>query len=272
MLSAEEHHHHHHHDQSSCDQACVGLLSLFGGLFGFALLCSTVQRLVRKWHQRRARVDPAVFQKDRATLRSALEGQQAAAPLTVACTTVYSGCRLSEGDELTAQCALAVDNSRNARSLSAEGEDAFGRFTISGRFVLDSPTHGHVAFTEAYAKWSASYAGELDAAQQPLSVTGHWYIKHGRWSDAGPFTMTLARHVTVVDTPPAAAVIDVVTDGNAAAEGQVGVEVSRASSVQLSFVEAEPQPSELFVSAHSIERAAAPATLKLEQRAPETCY
>ena len=138
------------------------------------------------------------------------------------------------------------------RSVWAEGRDRFGQSTVSGRFVLDSLTHGHVAFTKSYAGWSASYAGGLEAAQQSLVAKGRWFGEYGKWWDAGPLS-------------PAAAVFTWMVDGKAAAEGQVGVELAPASDEHRCLAKAEPQPPELFVSAHSIDPAAAPAELELEQ-------
>ena len=71
---------------------------------------------------------------------------------------------------------------------------------MRGSFVLDSPTHGYITFTKAYPTWSAQYAGEFDATQRPLEVRGSWYTAAGDGSgDGGPFTMTFAPSLSIID-------------------------------------------------------------------------
>ena len=68
------------------------------------------------------------------------------------------------------------------------------------RSPLASPQHAYLAFTKSYhAGYAVQYAGQLDASQQSIVVRGSWYTAAGD-GDGGPFSMTWAQRLSIVDS------------------------------------------------------------------------
>ena len=214
---------------AGCDKTCIIVVSavvspvalLIVGPLALLALCSLCKCLAQcgaphsiDYHRRKATLSADILAMDRSSLFLSNNALTAPTCFTVSVTSSYRGHTPNNKAELQALFDLAFDNSSASRALTASGEDGWGEFNVRGSFVLDSPTHGYLAFFKAYAQWHVFYAGEFDASQQPLEVRGSWYTPAGT-KDGGPFTMTFAAPLSIIDTAPAAAAV--VVDVSAAA-------------------------------------------------------
>ena len=212
----------------SCDTTCViVIVCVVCGVVLVPCLLLIVYRSVRnsrtarsiQSYQQQATLDMGVKAADRPAMLLAVAGQPACRTLTVQATTTYRGHTANNRAERVAVCELTLDNDSSARTLAGSGVDAWGQYDIRGTFMLDAPTHGRCEFAKSYASYKVRYAGEIDAAQQPLSVTGSWHTEAGT-GDGGPFSMTFAQPLHVVDMAPVPEAVALAVDAGAAAYQQ----------------------------------------------------
>ena len=191
----------------SCDKKCIIVLAVFGTLAllaitrAFAPCIQPCHNSLRNgYHRRRATLSPVVRALDLAVLCLASNGQPTRT-LTVTGTTTYSGHRRDSRAERTATFDITFDNDSSARAITSSEEDSWNDLNVRGTFVLDTATHGYMELTQSYARYSVQYTGVIDGSQQSLVVRGSWYTAAGG-GDGGPFTMTVAQPLGIVDTAP----------------------------------------------------------------------